>query len=442
MKKKPPGPSYFSFASEFTSDSLGYYLELMEDYGDIVKVPFFTKLYLVNNPDMIKYILKDNYENYYRQSFFARPLQLFLGNGLLNLQGAEWRKRRKTLAPIFQPKNIMQFAPIIQTITKTRLQTWDNKGANGSSFDISQEVLSMVYLIALKAFFNQEINETTLAKALDAVNCEHSFSMKFSSLLPWLPTIGVWRFRRAKKFLQKHIEFLIESNKQHPVDNFINVLLHTSDINDQPLSTQAIFDEAKTFLMTGHETTGNAIAWAMYLLADHPEKQKKLKEELKTVLAGRDPEIADLTNLPYTNAVFNESIRLYPPIWNTGRVCQSDDQIGEYFIPKGSKILICPYTLHRRELYWKNPLAFEPERHLLAEADKPPQFAFIPFGGGPRICIASHFGVMESVLIIAMIMQRFTLTLDPAHPIELEPAISLKPKYGIKVFAEKTGGMC
>ncbi len=437
-KKTPQGPSIFSLAGEFVGNKLNFYLELMEDYGDIVKLPFLSRTYLVNNAEMLKYILKDNPENYIRKGFVLRPLQLTLGNGLLKLVGAEWRKRRKSFSPTFQPKNIEHFSPFIQSITTTALQEWEKKFiSNNLSVDINHAVLKIVYQVALKALFGQTTDENTIETIMAAINYENHFSMGFSSFFPWLPTLGVIRYRRAKTVLQKHINSLIEFGKQHPEDNFLKTLLHTSKADDSPLSEQDIFDEAKTFLMTGHETSGTAIAWAMYLVAERPEIQQKLKQELQTVLAGRLPDYDDLVNLPYTHAVFNESIRLFPPIWTTGRVCLEDDYIGEYFIRKNSKIIICPYTLHRRELYWDNPLEFQPERHLSESAKDRPMFAFIPFGGGPRICIASHFATMECVMIIAMIMQRYTIRLDENYPIELEPLISLKPKFGINVFVEQ-----
>lgn len=436
-QKKPPGPSYFSSTLEFVGGTLDYYLELMEDYGDIVKVPSIIPVYLINNAEMLKYVLKDNSENYIREGIYSKPLRVLLGNGLLQLKGDEWRKRRKSLAPSFQPKNIAEFVPIIQKIAKMHFEVWDKNYLNGSSFDISQETMKIAYRIALLAFFGQQVDDQLLEKLLRSINDVHTFAMKFALFYFWLPTPTLWRYYRAKKIVYTHINSIIQFGKEHPSDNFLNVLLHTTDSNNNPISEQAIFDEVRTFLMTGHETSATAIAWAMYLLSENPEVQKKLKEELHTVLAGRDPEWADLVNLPYTQATFNETIRLFPPIWGTNRICQADDKIGDYFIRKKSIIIICPYTLHRREMYWENPLAFQPERHFISGEKKPPQFAFLPFGGGPRSCIASHFATMECVMIIAMIMQRYTIRLDADHPIELEPLISLKPRYGIKVFLDK-----
>lgn len=440
-RKKPPGPSYFSSALlEVADDTLSSFLELMEDYGDIVKVPSvpsIASVYLINNADMLKYILKDNAENYIREGIYSKPLQALLGNGLLQLQGDEWRKRRKSLAPTFQPKNIAAFVPVMHRIANMHFEAWDKNYLSGSSFDISQETMKIAYRIALLAFFGQEVEEQQLKKLLQAIHVVHTFAMKIAPTFFWLPTPKLWRYFQARKFVYAHINNIIQFGRENPSDNFLNVLLHTSDANNNPLSEQEIFDEVRTFLMTGHETSATAIAWAMYLLSEHPEVQQKLKEELRTTLAGRDPELTDLVNLPYTQAVFNETIRLFPPIWGTNRVCQADDKIGDYFIRKKSIIIICPYTLHRREIYWQDPLAFKPERHLIDSEKKPPQFAFIPFGGGPRSCIASHFATMESVMIIAMIMQRYTIRLDKDHPIELAPLISLKPRYGIKVFLDK-----
>lgn len=437
MNKKniPKGPSYFSFAAEVVTDRLEYFSELMEDYGDIVKVPTFNRGYLLNNADMVKYVLKDNPENYLRGSMTLKPLERLLGKGLLMINGPEWRQRRKAFAPTFSPKNVSRFDKLIQTATQKRLDRWEelNLGSK-QSIDISSEIMDVVYRVAVNALFEQEVSEAEITKALDAIYIDNRYSVSILGIMPWLPTPKGWRYRKARKSLGEHINGIIaEARKNSKPNNLLDTILHTTHADGSPLHEQDIFDEVKTFLLTGHETTGSAIGWCLKLLAEHPEAQQKMQQELATVLQGRAPDYADLVNLPYTHGVFEEAIRLYPPIWLTARVCQQDDYIADYFIPKGSTVLICPYTIHRRECYWEKPLEFIPERHFKDAENKPPAFASIPFGGGPRICIAGHFASMECMIVIAMIMQRFNLSLDESHAIELEHVVTLKPKHGIYV---------
>lgn len=438
-KNTPKGPSYLSYMFEMVTDRLNYCCELMEDYGDIVKVPAFKRSYMINNANMIKYVLKENPENYLKGGLGFQPIQRCLGNGLLMQQGAEWRARRKQFTPVFQPKNIAHYSNSIQTITQKYLNTLQACHAGkDNSVDISTVIMSIVYEITLDIFCDQSIDEKSLKHILSAVNFEHHYSTSLPHLVPWLPTPSYWRYKKARTVLKTHIDTVIDATRKQPnsqttTQNLAHKILTATHADGSPLSEQDIFDEMKTFLMTGHETSGTAIVWAMKLLAEHPEAQSKVKQELATVLQGRAPSYEDIEKLPYTKAFFEETLRLYPPIWITQRICQEDDYIGEYFISKGSTIIICPYTLHRRECYWENPLEFVPERHLPNATDKPPPFSFIPFMGGPRICIAHHFASMECLLIIAMIMQRFELNLDEDYAIELEHIISLKSKNGIHV---------
>jgi cytochrome P450 len=420
---------------EMVTDRLNYCSELMEDYGDIVKVPAFKKSYMINDAEMIKYVLKENPENYLKQGLGFKSVQRCLGNGLIMQQGEEWRQRRKHYAPVFQPKHIAHYSNTIQKFTQKHLNKMRELYADSNeSFDISSVVMSIVYEIALDVFCQQSIDEQSLLKILDAINFEHRYSTSLHNLVPWLPTFNYWRYKKARSVLQTHIETLINTAKnQSDSQDLLHKILTASHADGSPLSEQNIFDEVKTFLMTGHETSGTAIAWSMKVLAEHPEVQKKMKQELAKVLQGRAPCYEDIAKLPYTKAVFDETLRLYPPIWMTSRICQEDDYIGDYFIAKGTTIIISPYTVHRRECYWEKPDEFIPERHLAHTENKPPMFAFIPFLGGPRVCIAHHFAAMECVLIIAMVMQQFELNLDEDYPVESEHIISLKPRNGIYV---------
>lgn len=434
-KNKPKGPSYFSFIAEPVSDRIDYFFELMEDYGDIVKVPTFNRGYLINNAEMIKYVLKDNPENYLRGSMTVKPMEVFLGKGLIMLNGEEWHRRRKAYAPRFTPKHVAQFDTVMQQVTNKWLDYWqESKLGQNESVDISHEVMKIAYQLAVNLLFQQDVSEENIEKALRAIYIDNRYSVSILGIAPWLPTPKSWRYRTARNCLAQQINgFIAEARNNPKPDSFLNLVLQGTHANGAPLTEQAIFDEVKTFLLTGHETTGSVISWSLKLLAEHPEAQKKIKAELAEVLQGRVPNHSDLINLPYTRGVFEESMRLYPPIWLTARICQKDDYIGDYFIKKGSTVLICPYTVHRRECYWDKPLEFIPERHFKDAKNKPPAFALIPFGGGPRLCIASHFANLEAMIIIAMIMQHFEISLDEDTPTKIKHLITLKPKNGIYV---------
>jgi cytochrome P450 len=197
------------------------------------------------------------------------------------------------------------------------------------------------------------------------------------------------------------------------------------------MSNLQLRDEVMTIFLAGHETTANALSWALYLLSTNPDAEAKFHAELQEVLGNRVPTFEDARNLPYTMAVINESMRLYPPAWVLGRTALADDEIDGFRIRKGDNIMIVPYLVHRNSEYWEDAEAFKPER--FATDEKIDKFQFFPFGGGPRFCIGNNFAILEMQLVLAMIGQRFKLRLEKEQVIEPEPLITLRPRHGIQM---------
>jgi cytochrome P450 len=189
--------------------------------------------------------------------------------------------------------------------------------------------------------------------------------------------------------------------------------------------------------MAGHETTSQALSWTFYLLSQNPAAEAKLHDELARVLAGRTPRYDDLSKLPYTRMVIEESMRLYPPAHTFGREPIEDDEVLGHRIPAGSDVLILPWLLHRKPSLWENPERFDPERFAPERAAARPRFAYIPFGAGPRICIGAAFAMAEAMLILATIAQRYRLRLKPGFVVEPQGLITLRPRYGLKMLLEQ-----
>jgi cytochrome P450 len=191
-----------------------------------------------------------------------------------------------------------------------------------------------------------------------------------------------------------------------------------------------------TFLIAGHETTALALTWTWHLLAQHPEVERKLHQELDRVLGGRVPEFADLPALTYTERVIKESMRLYPPAWSLARTVISDFELRGYRIPAGANVVMSQWIMHRHPSYFPEPEKFAPDRWSPAKAQKLPRFAYFPFGGGPRQCIGSSFAMMEATLLLATIAQSFRLRAIPDHPVVPIPSFTLRPKHGIRMMLE------
>jgi cytochrome P450 len=215
------------------------------------------------------------------------------------------------------------------------------------------------------------------------------------------------------------------------------MLIMAEDEDGQRMTDKQLRDEAVTLFLAGHETTANTMNWTFMLLAQNPEIAKILHEELDTVLAGRTPNLADLRNLPYTEMVIKESMRLYPPVPGAGRQAIEDVQIGEYLIPKGTNVGTFWYAAHLNPLYWDEPMAFRPERFSKENEATINRYAYLPFGGGPRICVGNSFAMMEAQILLATIAQKFTLSLDPNHIIKPEARITMYPKDGLPMTAHE-----
>jgi cytochrome P450 len=220
--------------------------------------------------------------------------------------------------------------------------------------------------------------------------------------------------------------------------DLLSMLMLAQDEDGSQMTDQQLRDEVVTLFAAGHETTSNVMTWLWYLLSQHPDVETKLHEELDQVLAGRAPTLADLQSLPYALMVIKETMRLYPPAWIlNGRTAVEDIEIGGYLIPKGSRVFISPYAMHRLPQYFPDPEQFDPERWLPEREAALPKYAYIPFGGGPRVCIGNSFALMEAHLLLATIAQQYRLSLAPGQNIVPAALITMSPESGLRMRVEE-----
>ncbi|MFN2546921.1 MAG: cytochrome P450 [Myxococcales bacterium] len=245
---------------------------------------------------------------------------------------------------------------------------------------------------------------------------------------PVLPTPENRRLRRAVSALDRIVLRIIAERRQTRGDDLLSMLMEARDADTgEAMDDRQLRDEAMTIFLAGHETTANALAWTWLLLSRYPAALRELREELSQVLGGRSPTADDLPRLKFTRMLLEESMRLYPPAWIIARSASGADEIGGYSIPAGSIVFVAPYVVHRHPKYWSDPEGFDPHRF----EKEPPRGAYFPFGGGPRQCIGNGFAMMEAQLVLATMAQRVKFELVPGHPVEPEPSITLRPKFGL-----------
>ncbi|MGE3919443.1 MAG: cytochrome P450 [Gammaproteobacteria bacterium] len=425
----PKGPSLFYLLNLASLDRPSFLTELSLDYGEVARLPSLVRTYLINNPDYLQDILLKNHENYVKGGLALKPLSKALGQGILMIKGKTWQNRRRLFAPHFQPSQTESFTKIIVEATEKTIRTW----RTNQTFDICHEMMKIVLSIALKTFFSTELSAEKMGRMIKKIGCENKYACSTLALLPWLPSIGNLRLQFAKRYLQKEIRSIIHDHQKnlHTYDDLLSHIIKQTDTLN--LTPQDIFDEAKTFLLTGHETTGTALGWTWYLLGNHPDIYQKVLDETDAKLNGHSLEKNQWQDLTYTKMVFEETLRLFPPIWITGRKVTETMTLGSYQISAGSDILICPYTLHRQPQYWENPERFIPERFESEQHKNRHRFSYLPFGAGPRICIASHFAMQMALTIIATICQHCKIETIHEQNIQYDHLISLKPQNGILV---------
>lgn len=428
----PKGLSLFKALLEFARTPLEFCLKYAEEYGDIVALNFgSTQTYLFNHPDLIDEVLSKQNQNCIKD-YSYRALQYVLGNGLLLSYGDPWKSHRRLMQSAFNRDRFTTYAEKVVADTDLMLEKWRSPQLR----DIHQEMSLLTIKIIMQAMFGIDANKTAkdIAEALNTIMLQYYHQAETFYLLPsWLPTSSNLQANRAKQKLDEIVSDIVEQRRQLPEADLLSVMLQARDENGQQLSTKELQDEVMTLLIAGHDTTANALTWTFTLLAQNPEVEAKLSAEIESVLKNRLPTIDDISQLPYTDMVLKESLRLYPPAWILGRELIRDCNIGGYDFSRGTVIYFSQWAVHRSAKFYDHPEQFNPERWSNNLEQRLPRCAYFPFGAGARICIGKAFSMMEATLILAMIMQKFRLTLVSEHPIELLPSFTLRPKQGLKM---------
>jgi cytochrome P450 len=362
-----------------------------------------------------------------------------LGEGLLTSEDSLHRRQRRLAQPAFHRQRIASYASTMVTYAERTASHWQH----GETLDISQEMTRLTLAIVGKTLFDADVESEAveIGKALTTIiELFNMLLLPFSELLERLPLPHVRRFERAKARLDQTIYRLIEERRQSRSDrgDLLSMLLLAQDDEGDGggMSDQQVRDEAMTIFLAGHETTANALTWTWYLLSQNPEAEAQLHAELDRVLGDRSPTFDDVPHLPYTEMVLSEAMRLYPPAWAIGRLAIQEHPIGDYVIPKGSLVLLSQYVTHRDPRFFPNPERFDPTRWTPEAKASRPQYAYFPFGGGPRRCIGEGFAWMEGVLVIAALARQWRMRLAPGAKIAIQPVITLRPKSGVQMIVD------
>ena len=435
----PPGHWLWGHLPQRKSDPLGLYLKAREQLGDVVRFRM-GHIYVeqLTHPDHVKHVLADASARYTKGTVFdkTRPL---VGNGLLTAEGDFWKRQRRLSQPAFHKERLAALAGTMTDTVLETLQGWEPAVAAGRPVPLFQEMMRLTLTVAVRSLFGVDVSGQTnsvgeaFTTALAVTNERIISPLPYQPWLYQLPTRSNRAFRQAVDTLDGIVRGIISQRRAAggaaESKDLLGLLMASCDADTGDTFDDAqLRDEVMTLLLAGHETTATALAWTFHLLEKHPEVEATLHAEVDAARGGRVPTLEDLPKLRYVGCVFEEAMRLYPPIWAIPRVPQEDDEVGGYRIPKGDIVILVPYVTHRHPDFWPEPERFDPTRFLPENAKSRPRWAYLPFGGGQRQCIGNNFAMMEAQLALALVAQRYRLRGGPGMPVEPEPHVSLRPK--------------
>jgi len=422
---------------EYRKNQLTFFARVAREYGDIAQFrigPF--QVVQINSPELVQSFLIEHAHDYDKGEVQRRIFRPLVGNGLLNSEGKFHTQQRKLMASAFQPRRLSQYAATMVDYANQAQTSW----SEGELLSLDQEMLHLAMAVVSKVLLDYEIGEDShqLGVALDLAIKWAKYSTTGLFPLPmFIPTPRSLQTQKAIRLVKRKIEQVIKERRLNlnNKSDLLSTLIQTqaAELTEGGMSDIQLRDEILTIFAAGHETTARALTWSFYLLARNPEVYTKLQAELEKVLAGRPPTYADLPDLPYTLQILKEALRLYPPSSIILRAALKDTELQGYFIGKGTQVMFSQYLLHRRVDYFPNPEQFDPNRFNLEKEQQIPRYAYLPFGAGHRICIGSHFALLEGHLLLATLAQSIRFELISNQPVEPELAVTLRPASEIKV---------
>jgi cytochrome P450 len=355
-----------------------------------------------------------------------------LGEGLLTSRGEKHVRQRRATAPAFHREQIGRYTKTMVECADLAMTTWPE----GEAFDVHAEMMRLTLAIVGRTLFSSELEKNAeLQNGLNTlVRMSPMALVPFIETLEKLPIPSMRRINKALTQVDSTVYRLIREHKNGDQDDMLSLLLRTYD---DAVCERELRDECVAMIFAGYETTSNALAWTWYLLSEHPEVEEALHQEIESVLGDRLPTVEDLPRLRRVEMVLSESMRLFPPAWAVGRRAMERAVIAGFEIPKGSLLIVSQWLLHRDERYFRNASRFDPTRWSSEAQQSRPFYAYFPFGAGPRQCIGEGFAWTEALLLIAGIAQRWQLRLVEGHPVEPQAVVTLRPKYGMKMVAER-----
>jgi len=432
----PPGPDGWPLVGNtlsFLRDPVAFYERCGSYDSDVVSYSVAgADGYMLTRPEDIQRVLVDEADDYRRAQVIQDSLGELAEGGLFLAEGKKWRRERTALQPAFYRDRIETYAEMMTRYARARADAW----TAGETVTATDEMRTLTLEILAKTLLDVDIRgqESDIGEAADAIT-DHFDAGSVSALLPlWVPTPANRRAKRALARFEETIEEMVAARRAGDDDpgDLLSILLDVEFEDGSTLSEQDVRDHLFTFLVAGHETTALTLSYALFLLANHPDRQARLHGELDDVLGDDPPTAAALFEMDYLGNVVDEALRLYPPAYTIFREPTRDVTVRGYDIPAGATLSMPQYIVHRDERWYDEPDAFRPDRWREGREARP-DYAYYPFGGGPRHCIGMRFARMEAQLVLASLAGRFAFEPGTEPPLDLSMQVTLQPETDIEV---------
>lgn len=432
-KKEPPGPSglpVIGITHRFVRSPFQYREEVVEEYGDVVTMPGLNHTnYMLTHPEYVERVLVTDDDKFGK--FPQDELTQLLGNGLLVNEGEQWKRQRQLMQPMFFRDRIATYSEMMVDYTERLREEWEP----GETYDVETEMRRLTLQIISKSMFDRDPYEeqTEIADAFKQLATKFRPSRSKFPIPDWVPLPSNNKFEEGLDSLDDAVGDLITERRGDTEgrDDLLSLLLEAQSTADHEIDDGLLRDELVTMMLAGHDTTSLSITYTLYLLAEHPEHRERLYDELDAVLGDELPTFEDLDDLEFLERVLKESMRLYPVVHSISRKALTDVEVDGYEIPEGSRVFLAPWVTHRSERHWENATEFDPGRWTPERREERHDYAYFPFGAGPRQCIGKQFALVEAQLIIATLCQEYEFRLEPGYELDLVASITAQPEGGM-----------
>jgi cytochrome P450 len=396
---------------------------------------------VTTDPAVIQHVLKTNAENYEKSEIQVKRMGHFLGKGLLTTHGEAWRTQRRLIQKGFDRRLLDALATIMQDSLSESLRHFESEIHSGP-VDIYPQLMKMTFAMVARSLFGARLKDEDIELVSHTICTVQEFIVRQTIqpyLNPWFAVSGDLRKHeemraQADAVLMKYIK---QRRNQEPGQDLLQTLMDARYADGEGMSDELVLSESMQLLVAGHETSSNGLSWLLYLLSTRPETLEQVRQEFEAVLGDAPLGHADLPRLEFTTQVIQEGLRLYPPFWMIDRMALADDQVGDLAIPKGSTVIVYVYGAHHAPRYWDDPETFDAARFIKGSDKSRLPFTYLPFGGGPRVCIGNHYAMLQILMILSELLRKYDFELTPGQSIETRAMVILRPKHGIRMSFTK-----